>query len=127
MLIQTTEGGISMSNHPSLAKNLRLTPRGILVIRLFLACLALAGLVMLLVTVWFQKPIATATAADEQTAGVYQMIVVQPGDTLWEISSRVAQDNDRAAVLEQIMTYNDLETSDLRVGQTLFVPLEQNS
>lgn len=126
MMIQTTEGGYSMSNHPSLTKNLRATPRGVLVIRLFLACVALAVFAMLLATVWFQQPIAPAIAADEQSSGVYQMIVVQPGDTLWEISSRLAQNNDRAAVLEQIMTYNDLETSDLKIGQRLFVPVEQD-
>ena len=115
-----------MSNLPSLPKNLRVTSRGVLVIRLCVVCVVLAGLAILLATVWFQQPIAPAIAADQQSADVYQMIVVQPGDTLWEISSRLAQNNDRAAVLEQIMTYNDLKTSDLKVGKRLFVPVEQD-
>lgn len=103
--------------------NLRLTPRGRLVIRIILIFGVLGALAIVLTVFGFQQPMAPAVAADDQAAGVYQKVVVQPGDTLWEISSRLAQDNDRALILERIMDYNSLETSDLEVGRTLYVPL----
>ena len=78
---------------------------------------------VLLTVAWFQFPIPPAMAADQQQPDVYQKIMVQPGDTLWGISSRVAQGENQSDVLEQITTYNDLETSELQVGQTLYIPV----
>ena len=115
-----------MSNHPALTTDLRLRTKNTLVIRVFLASLALAVAASVWVALGIQQSMAPAIAADEQPVMTYQKIVVQPGDTLWEISSRLAQRDDHGAILEQIMIYNDLETSDLEVGQTLFVPHEQN-
>ena len=115
-----------MRSQLSWSKNFRLTSRGVLVIRLLLACVALAGLALIWGVVGMQHPIAPAIAAENPQSDSYQQIVVQPGDTLWEISSRLAQGHDRARILEQIMTYNNLETSDLDVGQTLFVPYQQH-
>ena len=90
--------------------------------------LLLGGLITIMVGVlltvaWFQSPIPPAMAADQQQPDVYQKIMVQPGDTLWGISSRVAQGENQSDVLEQITTYNDLETSELQVGQTLYIPV----
>lgn len=102
--------------------NFQLTPRGRLIVRLLLIS-GVVGVIALLASLWLKQPVSSAVAAEQQDRGVYQTIVVQPGDTLWEISSRVAQGNDRAHVLEQIRTYNKLETSDLQPGQTLYVPL----
>lgn len=99
--------------------NLKLTRKGGLLIGL--AGLLFAGL--LAGALWAQQPLSSAVASDDLGAGVYQQIVVQPGDTLWGISSRLAQDAEQSEVLEQILTYNDLETSDLEVGQMLYVPV----
>ena len=81
---------------------------------------------MLLVALWFHTPLKAAVAQEQNVSESYQQIVVQPGDTLWEISTRLAQDNNRASVLDQIMAYNNLETSELEVGQTLYVPFVQD-
>ncbi len=117
-------------HHPSILNrpttNLRLTRRGRFVVRILLICGLLGVLAVLLAALAFQQPLSPAVAADEQTAGVYQQVVVQPGDTLWEISSRLARDDNQAAVLKQIMAYNALETSKLEVGQTLYIPLYEN-
>lgn len=98
---------------------LQLTRKG----QILLGCLIIMTAGALLAVAWFQSPIPPAMAADQHQPGVYQKIVVQPGDTLWGISSRVAQGENQSAVLEQISTYNDLETSDLQVGQTLYIPV----
>lgn len=97
---------------------LRLTRKGQLVLGGVL--IMIVG--TLLAVAWFQSPIPPAMAADHQEPGDYQKIVVQPGDTLWGISSRVAQAENQSEILEQIATYNDLETSELQVGQTLYIP-----
>lgn len=89
-------------------------------------CGGLILLGMLLAALWFHPPLKAAVAQEQNVSESYQQIVVQPGDTLWEISARLAQDTNQASVLDQIMAYNDLETSDLEVGQILYVPFVQD-
>lgn len=90
--------------------------------------LALAGLILLLLAAyialtWSKPAVPPAIAADDRQPATYQQIMIQPGDTLWGISSRVAQGSDQAMVLEHIVAYNDLDSSELEVGQTLYVPV----
>lgn len=108
------------TNHITTQK-LRLTRRGKLV---------LTGLVLMLVAVCVvlfalsRQTVSPAMAAEGLQSDTYQQILVQPGDTLWDISSRISQGSDHSAVLEHIVIYNDLENSELQVGQTLFVPVD---
>lgn len=74
-------------------------------------------------TVWFYHALSPAVAGHDDSYETYQQIMVQPGDTLWTISARLAQGTDQAEILEKILAYNDLETSDLEVGQILYVPV----
>lgn len=76
----------------------------------------------LIVLAWVQLVMPPAIASDHQIEN-YQEIVVQPGDTLWDIASRVSQGAERAKVLDEILVYNDLNSSDLEIGQTLYVPV----
>ncbi len=102
-------------------QKLRITRRGKLV---------LAGLVLILVTVCVvlfalsRQAVPPAMAAEGAQPETYQRILVQPGDTLWDISSRISQESDPTAVLDHIVMYNDLENSELQVGQTVFVPVD---
>lgn len=104
-----------------------LTPKAWLILRLLVGCIALVLIGLLAAGSWFQQPLVPAVASAQNHDRVYQQIIVQPGDTLWGISSRLAQGQNQATVLEQILTYNDLENSDLEVGQTLYVPLRKDS
>lgn len=93
--------------------------------RLLQACIgvtALALTALMIALLWSQQPLAPAVAADESGVESYEQIVVQPGDTLWGISARLSQDVNQVVVLEQILQYNDLDSSELEVGQTLYVP-----
>jgi|SRR5690625_342979 len=98
---------------------LRLTRRG----KLLVSALLLGMLAFLITLTWSRPAMPPAVAVGNQEAETYREIVVQPGDTLWSISSRVAQGAEPAAVLDQIVTYNALTTSDLQVGQALYVPV----
>lgn len=105
--------------------SIRWTPRGVRVIKTLLAGFTLL-IGALFTTTSGHSPAAPAVAADPVDHGTYQLIVVHPGDTLWGISSRLAQHGDRNRVMEQILAYNDLKTSDLEVGQTLYVPIHKD-
>lgn len=65
------------------------------------------------------------TRAETLTSPVSQpqMIVVEPGDTLWDIASEVASpETDIREIVGLIKYINGLSTSALRPGQTLYLP-----
>ncbi len=47
---------------------------------------------------------------------------MQPGDSLWSVAQRIAPQNDPREVIAQIRRLNDLEGSELQVGQQLLLP-----
>lgn len=49
-------------------------------------------------------------------------IVVQPGETLWGIASRVAPNTDPRVTVQRIIDLNDLPGPDLQAGQALSLP-----
>ncbi|CAN5332272.1 hypothetical protein BH20ACT5_BH20ACT5_22310 [soil metagenome] len=49
-------------------------------------------------------------------------VVVQPGDSLWQIATEVAPAEHPTVVIERIRAANDLGTGPLRPGQTLVLP-----
>jgi LysM repeat protein len=62
---------------------------------------------------------ATAT----ETGPSLQQTTVQQGETLWAVAQRIAPDNDPREVVAQIRRINHLESSSLRVGQQLLLPV----
>ena len=53
------------------------------------------------------------------------VVVVQPGDTLWSIAKRVGGEaRDPRVVIEQIRNMNDIEGSVIWPGQQLVVPTD---
>jgi hypothetical protein len=48
--------------------------------------------------------------------------VVQPGETLWSIATRVAPGTDPRETVARIVQMNDLPSSSVLVGQEIFVP-----
>lgn len=102
---------------------LKLTRRGRHVLQLIIGLVAVVLAALSISALGSQQPLSSAVASNQNGTGTYEQIVVQPGDTLWGISTRLSQDGDQAAILDKILTYNEIETSELEVGQVLFIPV----
>jgi len=94
------------------ASPVRLTKRG----RRVLAVLVLLPLASLM---WL---FAGRGAVAEGTAPTTQTVVVQPGQSLWDIAQTVAPKADPRATIYKIKQLNHLTGSDLRAGQALIAP-----
>jgi hypothetical protein len=60
-----------------------------------------------------------------QPGAVYQgmhQVVVQPGQTLWSIASAAEPTADPRSVIQEIMSVNALNGTDIQAGQLLWVP-----
>lgn len=93
----------------------RLTRRGRVVARLTLILTALLVLVGVAAG-------AKAMADSPSSEGSRTAVVVEPGDTLWNIAERHAPDADRRSVIAEIRRLNHLENSTVEVGQELLLP-----
>jgi len=112
-------------NTRNVTQHLKLTSKGRFVFQLTVGFVAVVLAAVSIATFGSQQPISSAVAADGKEDVTPQQIVVQPGDTLWGISCRLSNGSNHAAVLDKILTYNQLETSELEVGQVLFVPVSE--
>jgi LysM domain len=94
---------------------LRLTRRGRLLLTLFGALLA---------SVLFGVGHLPSTQASDRpsTLPPTTTVVVQPGQTLWEIAVRLAPDQDPRGVVSTIEELNGMTTASVRAGQSLLVP-----
>ena len=95
--------------------SVRLTRRGQVVVVLLTLLVALTVSVVLA---------AASTATDEAgTPEPTRVVLVGPGDTLWDIASAVAEGGDVRAAMEHIEDLNALDTAALQSGQRLLVPV----
>ncbi len=95
---------------------LRLTRRGravVLVLLVLLASLASAVL------------FTTASRAEDAPAGPPPTIVVQPGDTLWDIATRAMPERHGQAAVDELRRLNDLDGYGVRAGDVLILPVAQ--
>jgi nucleoid-associated protein YgaU len=93
---------------------LRLTRRGRLTVVLLIALLALV------VTLVGAASVSAVTSAP--AAGSTSTVVVQPGQTLWELAEQVAPDRDPREVIKAISDANALTTALVAPGQSLVIP-----
>lgn len=91
----------------------RLTRRGRLVV--FIA--ALLGMLALAV-------LGSQIASAGEHPGVIHThtVLVKPGDSLWNVASRVAGDGDVTSMEDKIMKLNGLSSDTVQAGQVLRVP-----
>ncbi|MFJ3958721.1 LysM peptidoglycan-binding domain-containing protein [Arthrobacter sp. NPDC090010] len=110
---------VVMPNVAQLAPRMRLTRRG----RFVFFGLPAALLLATLLTLALGALLSPAKASDSSDS-TRQMatIVVQPGDTLWNIAERVAPGRDPRDVVGEIASLNGLDASQLKAGQDLFIP-----
>ena len=94
---------------------LRLTPRGRVV-------LALLGAVALSVLLGIGHPSSSHAGDRPTTLPKTATVVVQPGQTLWQIASRVAPGTDPRTTVHRIEELNGLTTATVSAGQRLYVP-----
>ena len=103
---------------------LRLTRRGR--VAAVVGLVLLASLVSALVFALAPGPAsgrsAASTPAGAAGAVAGSTVVVQPGDTLWAIASRVAPKADPRVVVQQIIDRNGLAGASVQAGQVLVLP-----
>ncbi len=106
---------MSSTETSSYVPHYRLTQRGRLVV------LAVGLLLAMAVGIVFASG-SVATGENEQT----RVHVVEPGDTLWDISAELAADTgegDTRDMMRHVQDLNDLDTVTLDAGQRLVVPV----
>jgi hypothetical protein len=94
---------------------LRLTRRGrVVLLTLFFLLATLASAVL-----W-----TTASRADDPPAGPPPSVVVQDGDTLWDVAARTSPGRSPHDVVAEIRRLNGIAADDIAVhaGDTLVVP-----
>lgn len=94
----------------SVAAPLRLTRRGVLVLALAVAALAVG----LVVIAWRCAPSAVAGRSAQP-----ETVTVHDGDTLWSIATRLAPDRDPRAEVADLQRHNKLVGVGLTAGQVL--------
>ena len=95
-------------------KRTHLTRRGRLVL--------VTGLALLLFAAFSVGRSGAEGATSVAPSPQLEQTVVQPGETLWGVATRIAPGQDPRPVVDQIRRLNDLETSGLQVGQQLLLP-----
>jgi Tfp pilus assembly protein FimV len=100
----------------STAPSVRLTRRGRAVLVLLLSALLLAAFSI------GQRDTQAASVGTGSGASAPTATTVQPGESLWSVAQRIAPENDPREVIAQIRRLNDLQSSQLQVGQHLLLP-----
>jgi LysM repeat protein len=95
---------------------LRLTQRGRLVVVITLLALALAAFTLV------GSPAASTDTPHHSTGAT---VVVQPGQTLWDIAAEKAPTSDPRDFVAAIVALNNLTNPGaIRAGQPLYVPVQ---
>lgn len=66
------------------------------------------------------SPTGSATPVAAERSGDPDVVVVQPGDTLWTIAGEIAPDRDPRAVVDELVALNG--SAELQAGQRLVLP-----
>jgi LysM repeat protein len=95
--------------------SVRLTRRG-------RAVVVMAALVLVLLAGFFLGSVAVGTDEAGQ-APATEIIMVEPGQSLWSISSELTTEGDVRSTMREIERLNALDTVALSAGQKLRVPV----
>jgi hypothetical protein len=90
----------------------RLTRRGRLVVVLLFLLVLVTGLSLGM----------TSQAAGHGQHRAPATVTVQPGESLWQVATRVAPDADPRLVIDQLVRINHLPSASVAAGQQLVVP-----
>jgi hypothetical protein len=96
------------------ARPVRLTRRGRLVLLILVIAVAFTAFTLL------GSPAASTSAVHHAPA---RTVVVEPGETLWDIASTLEPGQDPRELIAEIVELNSLsDAGSIRVGQPLYVP-----
>jgi LysM repeat protein len=98
--------------------SVRLTRRG-------RAVVVMAALVLVLLAGFFLGSVAVGTDEAGQ-APATEIIMVEPGQSLWSISSELTTEGDVRSTMREIERLNALDTVALSAGQKLRVPVSND-
>lgn len=99
-----------------------LTARGRVVVRALVGALAA---VLALGVFSYGKDVAVAALSTASAATVAShTVVVQPGETLWQVAARELPTTDRRDAVARIRTLNALEGRPVQAGETIAIPAE---
>ena len=101
---------------PRVRSRVHLTGRGRLLVLLALVALLLGAFA-------FGRSASHAAVTADSGGPTLTQVTVQPGDTLWSVSRRLAPHRDPREVVEQLQRLNHLSSSALQAGQQLLLPL----
>jgi hypothetical protein len=93
---------------------LRLTRRGRLLLVLFV--------MTLLVIAGFTLGRGSSLAASRAHPSPHDVVVVQPGETIWSVAVRIAPHDDPRLVVADIVSLNHLGSAGVEPGEQLVVP-----
>ena len=99
--------------------SVKLTVRGKRVVR------GAVGLSLLVVIGAGFSAVSSAAADNHRTVSTgsgYVKVTVAQGETLWSLASLVANGRDIGVLVDQIVEANSLTSSDITVGERLWVP-----
>ena len=108
----TTDGGATKGS-------VRLTPRGKRVLR------GTVGLSLLVVIGAGFSAVSSAASVTHHSSPAsqgYIRVTVAPGETLWSLAALVGEKKDLSVVVDQIVQANALTSSDITVGERLWIP-----
>lgn len=97
---------------------LRLTRRGRIVFSILITS---ALLVILALVAMFSSPQAVATS--ELSKADFGYVIVQPGESLWQVASVIDPSVDPRDLVAEIVQLNQLDASSVQAGQPIAVPL----
>lgn len=93
------------------------------VVAAFALCVALGGLLHVLIGDNKVQAAANSNAAHRYQAKTLEQTIVQPGDTLWSIAEgRIRKGEDIRAYIEKLKQTNGLASSAIQAGQVLKLP-----
>jgi hypothetical protein len=93
---------------------LRMTARGRVVL------LVLVAIPVIAIALAFGLGAGGATATSSSTP--LSTVIVQPGQTLWQLATKVAPQSDPRDVINDIMSVNRLATATIQPGEKLEIP-----
>jgi len=95
---------------------LRLTTRGR---RLFTG---LAALPLVIAALAFALNGGMATASTEGSTAVVETVTIEAGQSLWQLAEQIAPTADPRDVIDEVLSFNNLNSSSLQQGQQLAIP-----
>lgn len=115
-------GAARRGARPEVIRTARLTRRGHILVKGVLGS-ALAAVVAATAVRIATAATSEPTRLDAPPATV--TVVVQPGDTLWSIASRLNTPEDPREIVSEIKEVNQLASSRIMPGDVLIVPLHR--